>query len=402
MHATDDYVRGNVHTNTVEGYFSIFKRLAEQHGFEYNVIEAFDQDWKSAQEGSVGAAWGIFTADRVEKFKAGKPVTPEPKWASLFAISTIVAGLMILGFASQRRRSGTLAIVAFSVFAYLVAAVVTQATWHNYTHSFYTSRLLGTVIYFALAVAFGYALMRGIADSLTGRMADPSLYGARVREAWTAFRALPRLTALRRIDLLAQMLFLVFTGLCIYHLFFLGIDVHFFVVGSGENTVVFNIDGRYRDFPIWDFMLPSFVLVAWKLFTIFRTGDVPRTHRLAKTLSFGRLLGFDGSRGYVRLDPAFSRIGPVLPELLLSTLLIAGAVLVLVTEGAIKLHDGAGGGWLAPDGGRWVIGALFWNTQASWFAAEALLLALPYLATIYVSLRTPLAEPPPESYTSKW
>ena len=383
-------------------YFSIFKRLAETHGFEYNVIEAFDQQWKSGQEGSVGAAWGIFTPDRVEKFKAGRPVSPEPLWASLFAVSTIAAGLIILGFASLRRGPSPLAIAVFSVFAYVVSSVVVQATWHNYTHSFYTSRLLGTVFYFVLAVAFGYALMRGIGDSLTGRMADPSLYGARVREAWTSFRALPRLTALLRIDLLAQMLFLVFTGLCIYHLIFLGIDVHFGVIGSGENTVVFGIDGRYRDFPIWDFVLPTFVLVAWKLFTIFRTGDVPRTYRLAKTLSFGRLLGFDGSRGYVRLDPVFSRIGPVLLELLLSVLLIAGAALVIVTEGSIKLHDGGGGGWSAPDGGRWVIGALFWNTQASWFAAEALLLALPYLATIYVSLRSPLAEPPPESYTSKW
>jgi len=27
---------------------------------------------------------------------------------------------------------------------------------------------------------------------------------------------------------------------------------------------------------------------------------------------------------------------------------------------------------------------------------------VPYLATIYVSAREPLAEPPPDSYTSKW
>jgi hypothetical protein len=26
MHARDEYVRGDVHTNTIEGYFSIFKR----------------------------------------------------------------------------------------------------------------------------------------------------------------------------------------------------------------------------------------------------------------------------------------------------------------------------------------------------------------------------------------
>ena len=29
-------------------------------------------------------------------------------------------------------------------------------------------------------------------------------------------------------------------------------------------------------------------------------------------------------------------------------------------------------------------------------------MAIPYLATIYVSLREPLAEPPPDSYTNKW
>ncbi len=49
-----------------------------------------------------------------------------------------------------------------------------------------------------------------------------------------------------------------------------------------------------------------------------------------------------------------------------------------------------------------MIGTLFWNTQANWFGALAILMAVPYLATIYVSLREPLAEPPPDSYTSKW
>jgi hypothetical protein len=29
-------------------------------------------------------------------------------------------------------------------------------------------------------------------------------------------------------------------------------------------------------------------------------------------------------------------------------------------------------------------------------------MAIPYLATIYISIREPLAEPPPDSYTSKW
>ena len=96
------------------------------------------------------------------------------------------------------------------------------------------------------------------------------------------------------------------------------------------------------------------------------------------------------------------KIGPVLPEIVLAFLLIFWAAVMLVTEGAIKLYDGGAGGFVAADGGRWVVRTLFWNTQADWFAALAVLMAVPYLATIYVSAREPLAELPPDSYTSKW
>ena len=77
------------------------------------------------------------------------------------------------------------------------------------------------------------------------------------------------------------------------------------------------IDGRYRDFPIWSFVIPGIVLMAWKTLTIVRADPVPRADRWAKALSFGRLLGYDGSRGFVRMDRSFSRITPVLPEMVL-------------------------------------------------------------------------------------
>ena len=35
-------------------------------------------------------------------------------------------------------------------------------------------------------------------------MADPSLYGARVREAWQAWRELPRFRILQRVDLMRR------------------------------------------------------------------------------------------------------------------------------------------------------------------------------------------------------
>jgi hypothetical protein len=351
----------------------------------------------------VGAAWGLLDAQRVDKFELGKPVSAEPQWPILFTLSALASGLILAGFVVRRRLATGKAIAIFAVFAQLVATSYVQATWIDLSRNFYFERMLGVVFWALLLGLFSYALLRGIADSLTGKMADPSLYGARVREAWRAWRELPRYRIAQRADLMAQILYLALTAICIFYLVVISIDWYDGVIELGDFfRRQIAIDGRYRDFPIWSFVIPSIVLMAWKSLTVLRSEPVSRADRWAKALSFGRLLGYDGSKGFVRMDRSYSRIRPILPEITLSFLLIFWAAVMLVTEGAIKLHDGGSGGFVAVDGGRWVIGTLFWNTQADWFAALAVLMAVPYLATIYVSLREPLAEPPPDSYTSKW
>lgn len=401
---SDGRMRADARPGRVEQvrYFSIFRTAAEREKFDYNVIEAFDQYWKARQEGTVGAAWGLLDAQRHDKFELGKPVVAEPNWRILFALTTIASGLLLLGFVSQRRPTGWKAIVLFAFFSQVVATCYVQATWIDVSRSFYFERMVGVVFWAVLLALFSYALLRGIADSLTGKMADPSLYGARVTEAWRAWRALPRYRIVQRADLMAQVLYLALTVLCIFYLIVISIDWYDGVIRIGDWFRQIAIDGRYRDFPIWSFVIPSIVLMVWKTITILRTEPASRSHRISKALSFGRLLGYDGSRGFVRMDRSFSRIRPVLPEIVLAGLLIFWAVVMVVTEGAIKLHDGGAGGFVSADGGRWVIRTLFWNTQANWFGFIAILMATPYLATIYVSIREPLAEPPPDSYTSKW
>lgn len=41
-----------------------FVKMAEENGWKYNYIEAFDQPWKRISEGAVGGYWGLFDADR--------------------------------------------------------------------------------------------------------------------------------------------------------------------------------------------------------------------------------------------------------------------------------------------------------------------------------------------------
>ena len=71
-----------------------FVARAEAVGMDYNIIEAFDQPWKSF-EGSVGAYWGLFDAAREPKF-AWTGVIGDRDHTKIGAIAVAVGVLMSL------------------------------------------------------------------------------------------------------------------------------------------------------------------------------------------------------------------------------------------------------------------------------------------------------------------
>lgn len=76
-----------------------FVTLAEHNGWQYNLIEAFDQPWKRNNEGAVGGYWGLFDADRQDKAILAGAVSnlPDyPRWLSL-SVLLLGAGLLLLG-----------------------------------------------------------------------------------------------------------------------------------------------------------------------------------------------------------------------------------------------------------------------------------------------------------------
>lgn len=65
---------------------------AQRGGFRVNVIEAFDQPWKRALEGTVGGHWGILTdAGREPKFLVGEPVSDHPDWLRNAGLGAVLA-----------------------------------------------------------------------------------------------------------------------------------------------------------------------------------------------------------------------------------------------------------------------------------------------------------------------
>ncbi len=90
-----------------------FIALSQAEHFDYNFIEAFDQRWKYASEGIVGANWGVMHADRTPKIPLAGPLREDPLWA-WHALVSIGAGLALsgLGLVTARGRGDARAICA--------------------------------------------------------------------------------------------------------------------------------------------------------------------------------------------------------------------------------------------------------------------------------------------------
>jgi glucan 1,3-beta-glucosidase len=73
--------------------------LGKRENFRVNVIEAFDEPWKRALEGTVGGHWGLLDdATRTAKFAWGEAVSDHPYWKAQ-AAGGILLVLIVFGSA---------------------------------------------------------------------------------------------------------------------------------------------------------------------------------------------------------------------------------------------------------------------------------------------------------------
>ncbi|WP_288856562.1 glycosyltransferase, partial [uncultured Pseudomonas sp.] len=113
-------------------YLRTLVNKLNRQGYNYFVIEAFDQPWKVSDEGSAGAYWGVFNAARQQKFNFDGPVVAIPQWRVL-AIGSVVLALlsltllMIDGSALRQRGRTFLTFIAFLCGSVLV--------WIGYDYS---------------------------------------------------------------------------------------------------------------------------------------------------------------------------------------------------------------------------------------------------------------------------
>jgi exo-beta-1,3-glucanase (GH17 family) len=96
-----------------------FAALAARRGFDYNVIEAFDQPWKIAHEGTVGGHWGLYDTRARPKVAPNGTVVESPG-GRLVGIGALLAGLLagtVVWRRLQRGRRDTAVVGAAGIAA---------------------------------------------------------------------------------------------------------------------------------------------------------------------------------------------------------------------------------------------------------------------------------------------
>lgn len=81
-----------------------FVALADKEQVNYNIIEAFDQNWKYEDEGVAGANWGIWTAQRTQKFPLHGPVIEHPSWPWYAGLAIVLGGVLLASAGALRWR----------------------------------------------------------------------------------------------------------------------------------------------------------------------------------------------------------------------------------------------------------------------------------------------------------
>lgn len=100
-----DRVRDASATPTAQARFiREFLPIAAQRKLDYFIMEAFDQPWKEALEGRVGAYWGMFDAWRQPKFGLTGRFVADPQWWAKAGLASLLALLPMVWFARRFRR----------------------------------------------------------------------------------------------------------------------------------------------------------------------------------------------------------------------------------------------------------------------------------------------------------
>ncbi|MDO9141938.1 MAG: glycosyl hydrolase family 17 protein [Methylobacter sp.] len=137
-------------------------KVANKNGFDVNIVEAFNQSWKSEFEGVVGANWGLYSVDRKEVFPLTGRVYENPAWLAELIASTLLFLCVAVFFWRPLQALSPLRIALFLAFSQLLGVLLVNMAEHLWYTSYSDWQRAQTALTVGLnAVLGGLILQRG-------------------------------------------------------------------------------------------------------------------------------------------------------------------------------------------------------------------------------------------------
>jgi exo-beta-1,3-glucanase (GH17 family) len=195
-------------------------QVANHHGFDYNIVEAFNQPWKSNLEGVVGANWGLLSADRQAVFPLTGPVSENPRWLLCFAAASGLWLLITMIYFNKLISLSTIRILVFLILTQLFSVCLISLA-HFLWYTSYSAWQRGYTVFMVIANAgLGGLLIQRCYNLLAGQP-----------------EAKPLAERLRSV-------YLVFIAIALY------------------KTYGLAVAGRYLSFPVEQFTIPALGILA--------------------------------------------------------------------------------------------------------------------------------------------
>lgn len=134
--------------------------IANKNGFDYNIIEAFNQPWKSELEGVVGGNWGLFSAERKQVFPLTGPVYENSNWSLRWLIATIIVLAVTMIYRVRLQILSSMKTVVWIGFLQLFSILLVMAADDLWYSSYSFLQYLNTVFLVILNILMASLILR--------------------------------------------------------------------------------------------------------------------------------------------------------------------------------------------------------------------------------------------------
>jgi len=135
-------------------------QLANDNQFDYNIVEAFNQPWKSKLEGVVGANWGLYTSDRQRVFPLTGDVIENPLWPQQLFYASLIS-LLVIGSQTKILVSLTsIRLMMFLGFTQLLSALLISQTSDLWYTSYNLIERLHALFICSLSLLLGALILQ--------------------------------------------------------------------------------------------------------------------------------------------------------------------------------------------------------------------------------------------------